>query len=132
MNEREFAEVLQFIQQQMREYGLASLNDRIVSDLRIDPGDPSLQVLRYLDALESELRLGTDATVRSITERFRTTVETESGRPVEGLSLLVTESDRDLFGQDVVDLGVGLNLEGLIGELVQLQADLREIQESGR
>lgn len=68
----------------MQVYGLSSLNDRIVSDLRVDSRSPSVQLLRYLTALESEFRLETESTVGSITERFRNAVRTESGRPVEG------------------------------------------------
>ena len=38
MRESDYEEVLQYVQQQMRQYGLSELNDRIVSDLRTDPG----------------------------------------------------------------------------------------------
>lgn len=131
MNEAEYAEILQFIQRRMQEYGLANLNERIVSDLRVRPGSPSIQLLRYLDALESELRVRTASTARAITEWFRQTVGTESGKPVEGVILALSDQDRELFGMDVVDLSGGPDLDALIGEVAELRSELREGRDSG-
>lgn len=102
-----------------------------MSDLRVHPRSPSLQLLRYLDALESELRLRADSSVRSITQRFRGTVDTESGRPIDGLSLILSGEDRDLFGTDVVDLSGDADLDALVGEIAELRAELSESRDSG-
>lgn len=131
MNEAEYADILQFTQRRMQEYGLASLNDRIVSDLRVHLDNPSTRLLRYLDALESELRLRTASTVRTITERFRATVDTESGQPIDGLSVLLSEEDRDLFGTEVVDLKGDSNLDALVSEIAELRAELSETRDRG-
>ncbi len=98
---------------------------------RVDSRSPSVQLLRYLTALESEFRLGTESTVGSITERFRNAVRTESGRPVEGISLVLSGADRELFGVDEISLGGRSDLEGLIGTLAQLRVELGESRDAG-
>ncbi len=129
MTEQEFAEVLQYLQAQMRLYNLTALNDRIVADIRLDPGRPSDQLDRYLDALLSELRLQDEAAVRRIVETTNEFVRTETGGPVEGLSLVLSDSDRETFGRDTVDLGEGPDFTSLIRGLERLRGELLESHE---
>src|SRR4029077_21255067 len=131
MNEEEYAEVLQYLQRHMRDSALASVNDRIIADIRLEPGSASTQVLRYLDTLRAEVQLGTDASVRRIVERLRETVGTESGRPVDGLRLVFSPADRDLFGTDAVDLGVTPNLDLILHEIDELRNELGQSREAG-
>ena len=129
MNEQDFSEILRYLQDRMRELGLSSLNDRIVSDIRIDPGRPSTQLFRYLDALESEMRLGTEETARLIVDRMRETVETESGDHPEGLTLLLSDADRELYGANRVDLAAAPDLRSVLDEITTLRRELQQSRE---
>lgn len=130
MTEQEFAEVLQHLQTQVRAHGLGDANDRIVSDIRVDPGRPSEQLVRYIDALVTELRLLDDQAVQRILDQANEYVRTESGRPIDGVTIILSESDRDTFGVDTVELGVSQDHTALIRSLEQLRGDLLDSREN--
>lgn len=129
MTEQEFAEVLQYLQTQVQAHGLGETNDRILTDIRIEPGRPSDQLVRYIDALVTELRLRDGAAVQRIVERANEFVRTESGRPIDGVRIVLSDADRDTFGRDTVDLGDGQDHSALIRRLEQLRGDLLESRE---
>jgi hypothetical protein len=134
VNESEFAQVLQHLQERMRRYGFSELNDRILAELRFEPdrsvpgehGSSSSQVLRYLDLLESELRLRTGATVRRIIGRFGNVAQTQSGGPIEGLSVEMSEGDRRLFEIESVDLGTASDFQSILDDIRHLRRELAE------
>ena len=63
MDEHDYAEILQFLQDRMQQFGLAELNDRLIVVVRDDDELPSNRLDRYLQLLESELRLRSSSTV---------------------------------------------------------------------
>jgi len=126
MDEEDFANLLRFTRERMRELGLESLSDRISADLRTGDDRPSQVLLRYFSSLETELRLASSATVRKLTDRYRSVVQTDSGRTVEGIRLLPTGADQQLFGTDPVDLTGDPGLEPLIDEISRVRSDLLE------
>ena len=63
------------------------------------------------------MRLRTEETPRLILGRLRETVETESGDHPEGITLLLSDADRELYGADVVDLAVAPDLRSLLEEI---------------
>lgn len=113
----------------MGRYNLSETNNRILADIRIDPGRPSDQLVRYLDALLPDLRLRDGATVRRILETANEFVRTEAGGSVRGLSLVLSDSDRDTFGRETLDLDEGPDLARLIRGLEQLRSELLESRE---
>lgn len=129
LTEEEFAELLQHLQMRMREHNLGELNQRILADIRIDPGRPSTQLIRYIDALIAELRLGNDTTIRTMIDSANQFVRTELGRGVDGLSVVFSDADRELFGRDTVDLGVGRDLASFLDDLERLRGQLLESRE---
>lgn len=131
MNETEFAEVLRYAQQRMRELGLAGLDDRIVADLRALPGPPSVQLDRYLGALETELRVRSEVTAARITRRLQRIVSTESGEPVNGIWVEFAPHDRELFGIDGIELAGDPDLDSLAFDIAALRAELSESRDSG-
>jgi hypothetical protein len=129
MNETEFAELLRFIQARMREYGFAEINERIIAEIRIDPGSSSSELLRYLRILTSELRVRTDEPAQRIIESFREIVQTDSGRPVDGLTVLLSDQDSQLFGTATVNLSPTRDISVLLADLERLQSELRDSRE---
>lgn len=122
MNETDYGEILQHLRRRMRTAGFADLDARIVQDVRRDPGAPREQLLRYLDLLELEARLGTDATARAVTERLNRIASTESGSPIEGLTVELSLEDQALFGTTDIDVGVAPDLARVIDELRDLRS----------
>src|SRR4051812_21304532 len=131
MQEHEFAEVLRFARDRMRAYGFGVLDERILSDISIDPGGPFTQLTRYIETLESEVRLGSDDAIRTTINRFRQFLGTESGVPVAGIQVVMSNSDAVAFGVDRIDLGVGADLESVIDDLSALALELRESRDGG-
>jgi hypothetical protein len=120
------AVLLNHLQSQLREQGLGDVSDRIAASIADDPTSAPGQLLRYLDALLDELRLGTDTTIREITSKLRTLTTTESGDAIGGITLELSDADRDLYGVDRLDLGVAPDLSRLIADLSNLRGAIRE------
>jgi hypothetical protein len=113
----------------MRDHGLGGLSDRISRDLSVEPGDSFSNLLRYLGALEFEVRLGSDATVRAIVLRLRDVVETEDHAPLTGVDLVLTGADREQYRVDRVRLGGSPELGAIADGLHALRVELLESRE---
>ncbi len=132
MEEPEFEEILSYVQRRMNELGFAGLNARIVDDVRSnrDAVTPSAQLLDYLGRLRVETTLGSDAAVRQVIRAFQAVAQTESGAQIDGVSVVVSDADQQIFGLGpVVDLGNRANLEEVITELGGLINGLAESRE---
>src|SRR2546426_634848 len=104
MTEGEFAELLRYLQSRVVESGLAELNARISADLRVEAERPSVQFLRYMSALRSEIALGARESASAIVRRLREVSRTNSGGAIDGVAILVSEADRLALGvsQDII------------------------------
>lgn len=131
MRESEFEELLRFIQERMRETGLGAVNERIVFDVRQEPRRASELVDEYLRALESEWYLGSAESSRAVLGRLREVASTEDGGEITGIELELSPADRDLFGQESIDLFVAPERQALVDDLRSLRGALLEEREEG-
>lgn len=126
VTEDEFAEVLQYLVRSVRDVGLREVSERVLADIRMDPGRPSSQLLRYLDALIAEIRLGSDPTIRKVVASLNDVARTESGRPIDGLRLELAISDQIAFDTEYVDLGIAPDLSAVVDQFERLRDDLAQ------
>lgn len=129
MSEDEFSELLQYLVASARRAGLGEISDRVLQDLRIDPGSSSGQVLRFLDALIAEIRLGSNPTIRGVVASLNDVAATDSGRPIDGLRVELAPSDQIALNVESVDLGVAPDLSAIVERFELLRADLAESRE---
>ena len=57
MNEREYDELLRYLQQSVRRAGLGAFDERTMMRVNIDPGPARSQVLQYLRSLDASIRI---------------------------------------------------------------------------
>jgi hypothetical protein len=126
MNEIDYGNVLEHMRRQMRSIGFGELDSRIVIAIQRDAGPPKAQLLRYLELLESEARLGTDSTARAITERLNHIARTDSGSPIEGISVALSQQEQVLFRTSRIDVGMAPDLAGVISQLRDLYSELAD------
>lgn len=131
MDENEFEQLLHFIQRRMREAGLGGLDERIVSELRTEQPPPSVQLDRYLRMLRGELSLGTNDSVRRVLGRLRRIADVDQGGDIDGIDVVMTAGDAEIYGTSVVNLGGLPELDDLLEELGSLAAELRESRDEG-
>jgi len=132
VNDQEYRDVLEYVRARMVEYGFGALDERIESELRRDPGHSEVQLLQYLQAVETEVRLGGTAIVRTVVDRLADVVITETGDSVDGITIELTEGDADFYGRHRVEL-VGISeLDALAAEISHLRAMLRTSGEQGQ
>jgi hypothetical protein len=134
MTEADYAAILEYLRQRMREYGLIDLDSRITSLVPSYPSEgadelrPSLLLLRYLELLETTMQLDAAETGGEIVYRLQQVATTEDGEPIDGVELELTGADRTLYAIDAdrVDLVVLPDLADLIGRLRTVRGYLAE------
>ncbi|MEZ4503633.1 MAG: hypothetical protein R3C39_13490 [Dehalococcoidia bacterium] len=133
MDEVTFEGLLQYVRREMRNLGFGELDGRIVDDVRaadLESRTASAQLIRYLDRLRVEMTLGSEAAVRRVISAFQDVATTESGDPIDGIRIVLSDADQRLMGTGPsVDLGGGPELQDLIGDLSRLLNDLSESRE---
>jgi hypothetical protein len=102
MTEEDYREILQYARRKMNSFGLSSIDERIMSDLRSTEG-PFEALLYYLKHLTEEVALGSDTHLDRVLMRLRRNTRTETDEPIEGVRLTISEQDRDQFGTDHID-----------------------------
>lgn len=123
MNQREAAELMRLTSEQMRRAGMGAVIDDIIEDTPADT-PPSHQLLRMLDALDTQIRAQDTVTREQIMGRFTDLVRTPDGEPPDGLWLDLAPQHRDLFRRDRVDMTRGAPLRRTIEELQQIRKEL--------
>lgn len=125
MGPDEWADVLNHLRKRVREVGLADLDDLIASDFRMSP-IPSSDVLRYLDILISALNERSQLGYRRALEALRDSVDSESGQPIEGIEVAITEDDVRLFRRERIDLASTQDYTEVVAELTAIRDTLRK------
>ena len=127
MNDDEYADLLRYVEHRLRDLRDPGLSDRVVSAARgRDTVSARTQLLALLDALRSDVALGSTTTARAVLSRLRRVAGTDSGRPIDGLSVRLSDQDRRLFGVEEVDLVGGSALRDVLDALDRLSAAILE------
>ena len=124
LSDNEYLEILQSLRQTMREAGLGSVDERILSDLRGSEG-PFYDLTIYLKLLISEFSLGSDEQLRNVLRRVRRSVKTESGDPVQGFRVQLSPEESRRYETEFVDFAPPPQLEQIIAELRSILEELR-------
>jgi hypothetical protein len=124
----DWREMLAHIRTQVREVGLADIDDRIAGDIRasVDSRDDfSRYLAMLLRALNEQSYSGYKRALRAIRESIRT----EEGGPIEGIEILVTEADANLYQTRRIDLEELTDLAPVISDLAELYTNLKRAGE---
>lgn len=114
----DYREILQYARRMMREAGLSGVDQRIMSDLRDSEG-PFWDLTFYLKRLAEEVSLGSDVQLASMLHRFRRHVDTESEEAIEGISVTISDEDRERYAVERIDFSPDREL-GLVAEKLRI------------
>jgi hypothetical protein len=131
VNDSEFSELLQYLRGRLRNAGLASLDERLLSREAMQAEAPAERLLGYLDMLEGEFQLQSDRTQAELIERLRRVVATDTGHPVQGVEVWFSDADRQIYGVDRLDLWATPEMSAIVEELRGLRSELSESRDLG-
>jgi len=116
-------DLVRSLQTLLREYEpeiLGYIEERARRDL-----SPPRYLLSYLDQLlemfEEHSRAGGDRTLRQLNQYIRT----ENGDPINRVSIVLSETDREIYGRESVDLSLLPERRGFIDELRAIRDNIR-------
>lgn len=125
MTNEEYVELLQHLSERVRAAGLASLDEAVLADLRLDDPSPLGRLLAYLQALDAELSLRSSATVKRALTELNGFASAERGERIDGLLLRLEPVDADRIGASTIDLGDLPDLDPLRQDIRHLMDELR-------
>ncbi|MGO4362275.1 hypothetical protein [Terrabacter sp. RAF57] len=125
MNDEEYETLLQTLRLRTRGSGRADLDGLLMDSRVAEARGPREAVIGYLTGLRDEMSLGGEEVIRESMRRLRG-IPTESGLPIEGIVVDVTEQDRAAFGIDEIDLVGSPELDRAVREIDDLIRELRE------
>jgi hypothetical protein len=123
MDQREAAELMRLTSEHMTREGMGAIVGDIIADTPEDE-PPSRQLLRMLDALDTQLRAKDSDTRLQIVGRLSEFASGPDGQMLEGLWLEPAPAHRDLLGGDRLDMAEGAPLRGVIAQLALLRREL--------
>jgi hypothetical protein len=130
MNDNDYRELLRFTRAQVLNLGLGAIDERIMSRMRGSEGAlPDLMF--YLKHLREEIQLGSDIEYRETLRRVRRHVQTESGRPVEGIRIDLSPEDAERYGMDHLEIRPSAELGEIAQQLDSLVESLFTEQDRG-
>src|ERR1700694_5370021 len=97
--------MFQHLTTRVSEVGLAQLDTAIMEDFR-PTEEPSDNILRYLERFTSEISLRSNRGRLTILHTLRDNVPVDTGAPLEGVDVLVSERDQSAYGTDRFALDV--------------------------
>ncbi|MGV9751139.1 hypothetical protein [Nocardia farcinica] len=146
MNEEESDELLRHIRELVIRNGRGDIDERLISSrLQYDATDGVLdssgeitsgrregadrRLFSYLEGLRDELSLGGERAAQETMRRFRN-IRTDSGAPIRGITVDMTESDAKAYGTRSIDLIGSPELDAIIADLDAFIAELRESEDN--
>ncbi len=130
MNDDDYRELLRFTRAQVRNIGLGAIDERIMSNMRGSDG-ALWDLTFYLKHLREEVQLGSDAEYRDTLRRVRRHVETESGRPIEGIRIELSPEDAERYGMRSFEITPNAELGAIAAEIGELIESLIEEEGDG-
>lgn len=125
MNNEDYRDILQFTRRVLNQAGFATIDERIMSDIHGSEG-AFWDLTYYLKHLTDEVTLGSDIHLSNMLRRVRQHVRTESGEPIEGFRVVISEEDRERYNADQIDFAPNPELGELAQELRSLIEELYE------
>jgi len=125
MTDKDYREILEFARQTLKQAGFGGIDERIMSDMR-GPEGPFWDLVYYLKRLTEELALGSDVQQGNVLRRIRRHVETESGQPVEGVRVVMSDEDRKRYDLEYIEFVPNPQFGEIAQELRALINELRE------
>jgi hypothetical protein len=123
MNDQDYRELLHFTREQVASVGLGAIDERIMSNMRGSEG-ALWDLTFYLKHLREEIQLGSDAEYRETLRRVRRYVETESGRPIQGIRIELSPEDAERYGMRYFEIMPNAELGEIAAELAALMESL--------
>lgn len=122
----QFEELLQHLRNSLIQHGFRDLDERIIDALPTRDRPPRLLLDDYLAMVESEMALGSRATVESAVQRLTAI----SDRRLEGIVLEVSPEEARLYGGERrVDLMELPDLSETLAQIRTLRSELLESEE---
>jgi len=116
-------DLVRLLQTLLREYEpemLGYIEERTRRDL-----SPPRYLLSYLDQVlemfEEHSRAGGDRTLRQLNQY----INTESGEPINRVSIVLSETDREIYGTESMDLSLLPERRGFINDLRTIRDNIR-------
>src|SRR5207249_4842956 len=119
MNDHDYRELLRFTRDQVARLGLGATDERIMSNMRGSEG-ALWDLTFYLKHLREEIQLGSDTEYRETLRRVRRHVQTQSGRPVEGIRIELSPEDAERYGMRYFEITPNAQLGEIAAELASL------------
>jgi hypothetical protein len=123
LSTEDWFQVFAHIRRRVQECGLADIDNSITAGFR-GSETPQRDFRNYLSTLVGALtersRSGYEKALRAVQESIRT----ESGEPVEGLEVIVADSDRVVYQTDRIALKDARDFTLVIDELRRLEHDI--------
>jgi hypothetical protein len=138
MTDSDYKDIFHTIRHRLRELGFGMIDESIISNMRGSDG-AFWDLNHYLKELREQVRLGSDHKYRETMLRTNRYVETESGRPIEGIRVSLSEEERQRYDMPQLDIlpspemdQIAQDLDKLMKELVLDYQQRRDIdRESG-
>ena len=125
MKDRDYREIFESTRRLLKELGLANIDERIMSDLKGSDG-AYWDLIFYLKHLTEEVALGSDIQLGNILHRVNDYVQTESGKTIEGVRVIVSEDDRERYKNEHIDLLPNPKLRHIVQELRTVIEELKK------
>jgi hypothetical protein len=130
MKDEDYRDILQFTRSALRKAGLGAIDERIMSDIHGSEG-PFWDLTYYLKHLTEEIALGSDIHLSNVLRRVRRHAGTESGEPIEGVKVIISDQDRERYNAREIYFAPDPELGELAEELRTLIGQLYEDHRSG-
>lgn len=103
ISDKEYREILEGLRRTMRQVGLGSMDERILSEILVSQ-EPFYDLSIYLKLLISELSLGSEEQLRIVLTRAQRAARTEAGDPIHGFRVGLSPAETRVYKADFLDL----------------------------
>lgn len=128
MNDQDYREILGTIRRRLRDLGLGTIDELIITNMRGSEG-AFWDLERYLKHLREEVRLGSDFQYRETMRRMGRYVVTESKQPLRGIRIELSEEEQARYQMRYLDIAPNQEMGRIAEELGVLLAELRNDRE---
>jgi hypothetical protein len=125
MTESDYAALLQHIAERMGDPSLVALHTEVMRGMPPPPTKQSELALEYLVRLEEEMRLQACTVVPNILRLVNSSPTADQANQIRGIRVRLSDSDKELYHSDDVDLIPAPGMEGVLQALGALRVDLQ-------
>jgi hypothetical protein len=123
LNDQDYRELLRFVRAEIQRLNLGAIDERIMSNMRGSEG-ALWDLTFYLKHLREEIQLGSDTEYSETLRRIRRHVQTQTGRPVEGIRIDLSTEDAERYGMRSFEIRPNAELGEIADQLGLLMESL--------